>query len=113
MDRVIVTTPEELKSMLIEVIRDYFEVKPDNDILPDMLSLDDALILLKSNGYPTSKSKAYKLTAANEMPYRKYGTRFVFSRTELLAWAASKSMLMRDNSSDGILAIARSAKKKR
>lgn len=113
MDRVIVTTPEELKTMIMEVIRDCFKMTTDNESLPDMLSLDDALKLLKNNGYPTSKSKAYKLTAANEMPYRKYGTRLVFSRTELLAWAASKSMLMRDNSSDGILAIARSAKKKR
>lgn len=69
-----------IKSVLFEPIKKEEEV-------PKFLNLSGALELLKHNGSPMSKSKLYKLTSSNKIPYHKCGSRLVFMCDELIYWA--------------------------
>lgn len=112
MTNIILTTPEELKSIVSEAIADVLprstELKPQIDTI----TLTDALKLLKENGYPTSKGKIYKLTSAGEIPCRHYGNKLVFSRKELLEWATNQTKRKGDFS-EVSLTLARSARRKK
>lgn len=57
------------------------------------VTLKNALIILKKNGYEISKSKMYKLTSANEIPHYKFGNRLVFNEKELINWVKSLTVL--------------------
>lgn len=114
MEKVIITTPEELRSLIIEAVntKRSNETKPEIPQVSDNLNVEDALIFLRDNGYPTSKAKLYKLTSTDRIPYKKYGIKLVFSRKELLQWAESQTIRFNDNS-DGEAAVIRSANNKR
>ncbi len=107
MDKIILTTREELKEIILEVLQEHFRPKEE---IQETLTLDQALEVLKDNGYPTSKAQVYRLTSSGEIPYGKYGNKLVFSRKELLQWASSQVINMNDNF-DSILALVKSAKK--
>lgn len=111
MDRIIVTTYDELKSMLTEILEGYLSAKKEEPILSERMSLDEALHFLKSSGYPTSKAKIYQLTSKNKMPYGKYGNKLSFSRKELQEWAP-KQIIRMNNNSDDIAAIAANARRR-
>ncbi len=87
MPQIIVTTQEELKTIIRDELSSLLASKGLINSQPqtDAIGLDDAVIYLTEQGYPTSKGKFYKLTSTNQIPYNKYGNRLVFSRTELLA----------------------------
>lgn len=99
MERIIVTTPEELKTIIAEALDERIKKgqKPHKEI-SDSISMEDALIFLRDNGYPTSKAKLYKLTSTDRIPYKKYGIKLVFSRKELLQWAESQTIRFNYNS---------------
>ena len=111
MTNIILTTPEELKSIVSEAIAGILphkaEQKPQIDI-----NLNDSLKLMKENGYPTSKGKIYKLTSTGEIPCSHYGNKLVFSRKELLEWATTQTKRKNDFSEIS-LTIAHSARRKR
>ena len=92
MDKIILMTPDELRQLIKEVLVEHLRV--EENTLSDNLSIEDALVFLRENGFPTSKAKLYKLTAANKVPYRKYGLKLVFSRKSLLEWAESETIEM-------------------
>lgn len=86
MEKIIITTQEELKALIYEVLEGYFKNKELERKMEtsDSLSLDAAATFLTERGYPTSKTRLYRLKA---IPFGKYGNRLVFSKKELLEWA--------------------------
>jgi hypothetical protein len=48
---------------------------------------------LTENGYPTGKQTVYKLCARGEgPPHGQWGTRYIFSPIEVLAWARNRAL---------------------
>jgi hypothetical protein len=114
MSEIIITTPEQLRTLIEEAVRSTLhpsQIKQAKEP-PDTITLAAALELLSENGYPTSKGKIYKLTSANQLPYRKYGNKLVFSRRDLLEWAESQTHIKPDRS-EVVLELAKSARRKK
>lgn len=110
MTQIIVTTPEELRKVVKEAVQELAQ-KEEKKAIPDTINLNQALVILAENGYPTSKGKMYKLTSENKVPHRVYGNKLVFSRKELLVWAESQ-VKSKSNTMETALSIARSARRK-
>ncbi len=91
MNNIIITTPEELKAIISEAVANVVPKVSNQKELPDNITLETAVQLLKEFGFPTSKAKIYKLTSSGTMPFRKYGNKLVFSRKELLEWAEQQT----------------------
>jgi len=85
MEKIIVTTPEELSAMLDERIRLAFKhYAPQSQATPipgRAMTLSDAVTFTG-----ISKSTIYKLTAAGEIPHGKRGKKLYFDRHALDAW---------------------------
>jgi hypothetical protein len=114
MCEIIITTPEQLRTLIEEAVRSTLhpsQIKQTKES-PDTITLAAALELLSENGYPTSKGKIYKLTSANQLPHRKYGNKLVFSRRGLLEWAESQTHIKPDRS-EAVLELAKSARRKK
>lgn len=100
MDKIIVTTPEELRTIIEEILIAYGKKQESSKPIAEHLTLDDAITFLKENGFPTSKAKMYRLTSKGKIPCLKYGNKLVFSRNELMAWVLRNSVDMNDHSED-------------
>lgn len=111
MERIIVTTPEELRLLVKEAVHGLIPNPQEEKSEPDAINLPEALAFLAENGYPTSKGKMYKLTSEGRIPHRVYNSKLVFSRKELLQWAESQTRPKHD-SSEVVASIARSARRK-
>lgn len=112
MDKLVITSSEELKMLIGEVIQLYLkDVQKQNEPLPDTLSLESALQFLNENGYSTSKGRLYQLTSQGIIPYGKYGNKLIFSRKKLLTWAETQTIQVTENT-DGVVALNKSANKK-
>lgn len=103
----IVTTAEQLNSIIFNAVSRALNKKPEPQQLPDRCGFGDALEITG-----LSKSKLYKLTASNEIPHKRFGSRLIFSRKELLTWLESQTVDKHD-SSEVHLALARSARRKK
>lgn len=85
----LITTIESLKKRLD---------KDEKSIqVSENLNLEGAVKLLNLNGYPTSKSSIYKLTSTNSIPFKRFGSRLFFVKSELLDWAESKLSKRKNN----------------
>ena len=111
MNNIILTTPEELRAIVREAVSTLLPDKNKAISQVDTITLNDALELLSLHGFPTSKAKMYKLTAAGEVPCRTYGNKLVFSRKEILQWAENQTKSKHDRSVV-TMTLARSAKRK-
>jgi predicted DNA-binding transcriptional regulator AlpA len=111
MEKIILTTPDELRAIINEAV---LGVIPKNAAQSeiDTMSLNDTLDLLVEHGYQTSRAKMYKLTALGTIPCRTYGKKLVFSRKEVLAWAENQTKPKRDKS-ELSLTLARSTRRKK
>lgn len=58
--------------------------KPEE--VPKYLTLEEAIEYLLTNKIPMSKSKIYKLTSSDSIPYFKVGNKLLFSIEELEQW---------------------------
>ena len=87
MNNIIVTTPEELRAIISDVLANTILQASKTKEPPDNITLDTAIRILEESGFPTSKAKIYKLTSAGTIPFRKYGNKLIFSQKELLGWA--------------------------
>jgi excisionase family DNA binding protein len=58
--------------------------KPEE--VPKYLTLKEAIAFLLTNRIPMSKSKLYKLTSSDSIPYFKVGNKLLFSIEELEQW---------------------------
>ena len=74
MMQIIVTSAEELKAIIRDVLAEQAEPTA-TDAQSDNINLNRAIKLLSELGYPTSKAKMYKLTSTGALPCRKYGKR--------------------------------------
>jgi excisionase family DNA binding protein len=112
MSSIIVTSPDELRAIVSQAVADLLPKGSKPQDLPDNITLETAVELLRESGFPTSKAKIYKLTSSGSLPHRKYGNKLVFSRKELLQWAEAQARRISDTGSSA-LHIARSARRKR
>jgi predicted DNA-binding transcriptional regulator AlpA len=112
MGTIIVTTPDELRAIVSEAVSDIMPRQVSSNPQIDTITLSEALKFLGEQGYPTSKAKVYKLTSSGEIPCKRYGSKLVFSRKEILQWAENQTKPKHDVSNIG-LTLARSAKRKR
>lgn len=109
MTQIVVTSPEELKAIIRDVLSERTE--PTAGVEPENISLNRAVELLNGLGFPTSKAKIYKLTSTGSIPCHKYGSKLLFSRKELLQWVQGNTRQVGDLS--GIAStIAASANRK-
>jgi predicted DNA-binding transcriptional regulator AlpA len=111
MEKIIVTTPDELRAIISEAVSGVIPKQVAQTRI-DTLSLNDTLDLLQEHGYPTSRAKMYKLTSSGAIPCKTYGKQLVFSRKEVLAWAENQTKPKRDFS-EVSLTLARSARRKK
>lgn len=87
------TLPQQIDVLLAEVLNikeillDVIE-KPEE--VPKYLTLEDALLFLDKRAYPISKSKMYKLTSSNAIPFCKAGNNLLFRTEELEQWFDSQ-----------------------
>ena len=114
MKEFILTTPEQLDEIVQRAVQKSLpapqEERPRQ--FPDTCSMEQAILFLAEHGYRISKSKLYKLTSIRQIPFRYFGRRLVFSRDELLAWVETQTV-SGDNTSDVLLTLAESARRKR
>lgn len=117
MSEVIVMTPDQLRGTLEGAVLGALEkfqasqkeaARPES---PETMNLPAAIRFLADNGYPTSRSQFYKLSSTGKIPHRKYGSRLVFNRTELLRWAESQAKECNIGQKEAVSSIARSARK--
>lgn len=113
MSDIIVTTAEQLEQAVMQALVKVLPVKEEerSGSTPDTCSLMQAIAFLHENGYQLSKSKLYKLTSTQQIPFRHFGRRLIFSREELLEWVKGQTISMED-SSEALLTLAESARKK-
>ena len=111
MGNIILTTPEELRTIVNEALSCIAHKTASNQLQIDTLTLNDTLELLREHGYPTSKAKIYKLTSAGTIPCKVYGNKLVFSRKDILQWAENQTK-PKNNQSELVLTLARSARRK-
>lgn len=111
MEKIILTTPEELRSLVKEAVHGLLPPPAAQKTDLDTVNLVEVLAFLKENGYPTSRGKMYKLTSAGEIPHRVYNNKLVFSRKEVLAWAENQTRDRHDHS-EITRTVARSARRK-
>lgn len=111
MEKIIITTPDELKALVKEAVHALLPTPTGQKNDTDTANLVEILTFLKENGYPTSKAKMYKLTSTGEIPHKFYNGKLVFSRKEVLKWAASQTRNRHDYI-EITRTVARSARRK-
>lgn len=113
---VIVTTPEQLQSMICNAVESILpklaEYRPKEPVKSDALTLEEAAAYLKEQGLPITKSTLYNLSFKDDIPYRKVGRRLVFSRRELAEWIDSITVRPEDSRSRAALRLAASVNRK-
>lgn len=106
--------PQRVGEMILDIkeIKSLLKVEAKSEPVSKTLSLDRAISFLKEQGYPVSKSRIYKLTAAGSggLPFRRFGSRLVFDRDELLEWCRGQILI--SSHQDSIDAVVKSANKK-
>lgn len=112
MSNIILTTPEELRTIVSEAVARVLPKQASPQPPIDTLTLNDTLELLKEHGYPTSKAKMYKLTSTGKIPCKTYGNKLVFSRKEILLWAENRTITKNDSTKIS-LTLSRSARRKK
>lgn len=112
---VIVTTPEQLQSLVYGAVRSILpelaNYQPERP-KPDVMGIEETLAFLEEQAIPTKKSALYNLVFKEEIPHRKIGRRLVFSRKELLTWIESRTVHSEDRRTAAALRIAESANRK-
>lgn len=113
MSEIILTTPEQLDTIVQNAIRKVLPNNKEekNQKVPDSCSVEQALQFLLENGYKISKSRLYKMTANRELPFKYFGRRIVFSRNELLEWVEQQT-IPSSSSDETLLVLAKNARKK-
>lgn len=70
-------------NQVIDMLAQRIE-KPEE--IPKYLNVEKALKHLNALGFPVKKSTLYKLTSKNEIPFRKIGSRLIFTADSLDRW---------------------------
>lgn len=99
----------ELVSKEVEKINLPIQERP----LPNTLNIDEAINVLKENGYRVTKSMIYRLSSFNEIPCSRFGRQLVFNRKELIDWASGKTTRKTTAGEEEARILAESANRKR
>lgn len=113
-ENLILTTPSELVEIVQEAVRQALPrevLAPKQATPPETLDLRSTIRFFEERGYPVSKSRLYKLTASHQIPHRKYGTRLIFHRAELLQWLESQTCNPADSVQAARESVFQSARK--
>ena len=97
----------EIKSIIRQ--QECFNATNDSDKAMQYLN---AIRFIKEKGISMSKSKLYKLTSSNEIPYRKAGNRLIFYPYELEKWCNCQVINPQEHLMPSNLLIIKSAQKK-
>ena len=110
---IILTTPERLGEIVREAVKKSLPESPVTtpQKSADTCSLEQALAFLSENGYRMSKSRLYKMTADKKVPFRYFGRKIVFSKSELLHWVEQQTKPSSD-ATQIVMSLARSARRK-
>ena len=87
MNKIIVTTPEELEEIIRKVLADYLgstEIKKvyrPVDVIPEVMNIEQASAFLS-----IAKATIYQYTASSSIPHYKRGKRIYFKKDELVQW---------------------------
>lgn len=111
MTNIIVTTPKELRAIMSESVLQTLAGLDKSKKQPNNLTPDAAVEMLHEHGFLILKAWLYNLIAKGEIHFRKYGSKLLFSRKELLAWAESLARKVNDKG-ELALTIANSANRK-
>lgn len=111
MTAIVITEEAKLRKIIQEEVAKIIPetTSPQEEI--DTITLENAIRFLEEQGYPVSKAKMYKLTSTNEIPYKKFGQKLVFSRKDLLRWAENSTRIKNDKE-EIVKTLAKSAKRK-
>jgi hypothetical protein len=112
------TTFNDIPQMMDELFADVKEIKAllkgqttKAEPQPSKLTLDRAVTYLNGMGFPITKSKLYKLTATNEVPVQRFGSRLVFDVSELWDWCTTQTKSP-DMGCTALKSVAESANRK-
>lgn len=100
-----------IEARLIAAEQQKTVVLPKTPENSDTCNFVQALQFLNEKGYTLSKSSLYKLTSAKEIPHKRFKSRLVFSRKDLMQWLESQTVNT-NMSSEATLQLARSANRK-
>lgn len=117
-DRVIVTTPAQLQSIIGEVVGAIIPKLADfrrknEAVETDGMTVGEAAHFLTEQGISTTRASLYNLVYKNTVPYRKFGRRTIFSKRELLAWIEERMTRPSDIRTQAVMHIAASARNKK
>lgn len=84
---VILTTPEQLEALIQKAICKALNINPMVIELPDRCTFKEALEITG-----LSKSSLYKKTMDKSIPFKSFGKRLIFSRTELKDWMEANTL---------------------
>jgi excisionase family DNA binding protein len=79
--------------------------------LQNKLSVDRAIALMSDHGLTISRSKLYKLTSKQQIPFSKFNNRIVFNKEDLDDWITENTS-SKTNFYDNIKNVVESAKYK-
>jgi excisionase family DNA binding protein len=99
MTNLIVTTPEQLASLIDQSVRKALaEHTPKSSLLDDQpINIDEAAAFIKK-----PKSTIYQMTSTRKIPFNKVGKQLLFFRKDLLAWIEeSKKKTKKEIESEG------------
>ena len=60
--------------------------------LPDRIDFDTFLELIGTKEHPASKAQGYHLTSKKLVPFKKFGSKLIFSRKELAVWLEANTL---------------------
>lgn len=63
---------------------------PTIEVEKKYYSVEKILIFFREMGLPISKSKLYKLTSMDKIPYSKFNNRLIFEKQKLLTWVETQ-----------------------
>lgn len=84
MDKIIITTPSELETLITDSVRKAFSEQNNNSQIESttkLLSVEQACAYLN-----LAKQTLYGFTSKQEIPFLKKGKKLYFKQTELEAW---------------------------
>lgn len=80
--------PKAIGMLLEEVaeIKKLLAFKPPREPIEKKLSIEMAIKVFEDKGIKISKSKLYKLTSKQKIPFIRFNQRLIFEKSELIEW---------------------------
>lgn len=94
---------------IIEIKKILNNQKGREPTLKKHLTISEAIQFLGRQGFIISKSKLYKLTSSQQIPYSKFNNKLVFSESEIQNWIDKNITYSLDNKNKSIENVIKSA----